>query len=94
MASLLVLCVQRGLEPEGEQDDAADHGEVEVGVDVTGEGGAAWTGGFGQSGLGDVDDPVEVGPPQAGDDGDAEEYRGDEAGVEFESCRADSDGDD
>ena len=86
--------VQRRLEPEGEQDDAADHGEVEVGVHVAGQRGATGAGCFGESGLGDVDDPVEVRPPQAGDDGDAQQHRRDEPRTELESRGADADGDD
>lgn len=45
--------VERGLEPEGEQDDARDHREVQVRVDVPGERGAFERGGFGEAGPGD-----------------------------------------
>ena len=85
---------ERRLHAEREQDDPRHHRQVQVGIEVAREQGPFLAGRFGQPRLGDVDDPVEVRPPQRGGNDDAEQGGRDRARIERDSRGSDADRDD
>ena len=80
---------ERLLDPDGEEDDARDHRQVEVAVRVAGHRELRVPGRLAQPALGDERDDVEVRPPQRRRDGEAEQRGRDDTGVEH--GRADAD---
>src|SRR5439155_24295416 len=87
---LMTGVVQRSPDPEREQHNAANHRQMEVRVDVSGERGALGGGRLYQPRLRDIDEPIEVRPPQAGNDAETQERGGDDAGVEPNPLGADA----
>jgi hypothetical protein len=84
---------ERGLQREGEEDDARHHRQVQIGVNVAGERGAVRARPAGQQLLGAHREEVEVRKPERGRDAEPQHRGDDHARAERSVSRAEADRD-